>query len=93
MALLPSIEELSSNGKKGDWAFVQDTHLAVKYDETEWGVVILPIKVSPSGQKPWEWNGSRESPTLSPSILVHGSKDGNIPRWHGWLREGILVEA
>lgn len=41
-----------------------------------------------SGNKPpvWQWDGNRESPTLTPSINVIG-------RWHGWLREGKLVTA
>ena len=30
----------------------------------------------------WEWNGSLESPTLSPS--VH-----HVGHWHGWLRNGV----
>lgn len=30
----------------------------------------------------WEWNGNKESPTLTPS--VH-----HIGHWHGWLRNGV----
>lgn len=34
----------------------------------------------------WGWDGNRENPTLTPSIDVHGS-------WHGWIRNGEMVEA
>ncbi len=40
----------------------------------------------------WEWDGNREAPTLSPSILVHGGKD-QPDQWHGYLRSGKLVNA
>jgi hypothetical protein len=40
----------------------------------------------------WEWDGNREAPTLSPSILVHGGK-GQPDIWHGFLRAGILATA
>jgi hypothetical protein len=44
------------------------------------------------GKPAWEWDGNREAPTLSPSILVHGGK-GQPDQWHGWLRAGKLVTA
>jgi len=36
----------------------------------------------------WEWDGNRESPTLSPSI-----QRTTDCRWHGWLRDGFWVSA
>jgi hypothetical protein len=30
----------------------------------------------------WEWNGSTEKPTLTPS--VH-----HVGHWHGWLTDGV----
>ncbi len=40
----------------------------------------------PSG---WEWDGNREAPTLSPSVLQSG-----MPcKWHGYLRGGEWVEC
>lgn len=30
----------------------------------------------------WQWNGSREKPTLSPSIY-------HVGHWHGWLTDGV----
>lgn len=34
----------------------------------------------------WEWNGSFDAPTLSPS--VH-----HVGHWHGWLRNGVWEVA
>ena len=42
------------------------------------------LQFSPSfrGDKPsWQWNGSKERPTLAPSIWDKG-------HWHGWLTDG-----
>lgn len=36
----------------------------------------------PADPPSWEWNGSTEAPTLSPS--VH-----RVGHWHGWLRNGV----
>ena len=33
----------------------------------------------------WSWDGNEEAPTLSPSLHAVGV-------WHGWVREGRLVE-
>jgi Family of unknown function (DUF6527) len=35
----------------------------------------------------WSWNGDRERPTLSPSILRTG---GSGCTWHGFLTEGVF---
>lgn len=34
----------------------------------------------------WEWNGNKETPTLSPS--VH-----HVGHWHGWLQDGEWRQA
>ena len=34
----------------------------------------------------WGWDGNEDAPTLKPSIQCIG-------HWHGWVRDGILVEA
>ena len=39
------------------------------------------------GSNPWTWNGSRDLPTLSPSILV---TDHAGSRCHSFLRDGRL---
>lgn len=33
----------------------------------------------------WSWNGSKEKPTLTPSILRTGGC-----RWHGFLTDGVF---
>lgn len=51
--------------------------------------------ISPDDKNCWEWDGNREAPTLSPSILVYGDKgpDGKRgpDRWHGWIKAGVLT--
>jgi hypothetical protein len=42
-----------------------------------------------NGGKPltqWTWNGNKEKPTLSPSILHEN-------HWHGYLRDGVFEEC
>lgn len=34
----------------------------------------------------WSWDGNREQPTFSPSILQHES--GSIPRCHSYVQSG-----
>ena len=34
----------------------------------------------------WGWDGDEDTPTLTPSLHAVGS-------WHGWVRNGCLVEA
>lgn len=34
----------------------------------------------------WSWNGNEDKPTLSPSLHAVGV-------WHGWVRDGQLIEA
>jgi hypothetical protein len=45
------------------------------------------IPVNRSEGTSWEWDGNIEAPTLSPSILQHGS--GNIPVCHSFLKAGV----
>jgi hypothetical protein len=82
-----NFDDLFENGQKGDWAFSSDSaRIAVRYGETHLkGTVILPINVSHG----WQWDGNRESPTLSPSILVESVPNWN-DGWHGFLRNGKL---
>lgn len=40
----------------------------------------------PRDRPKWDWNGSLDAPTLTPSILQHGS--GKVPRCHSFLRDG-----
>jgi hypothetical protein len=34
----------------------------------------------------WSWNGDQDKPTLKPSLHAVGD-------WHGWVRDGKMVEA
>lgn len=52
------------------------------------GLLVGGIKLS--GEGAWTWNGSRENPTTSPSILVMSDRDGICPGWHGYLTDGIF---
>jgi hypothetical protein len=55
---------------------------------------IIPFRGRGSAFSPlpvleWDWNGSLDAPTLSPSILVAG--DGC--NMHVWVRDGWIVDA
>lgn len=46
----------------------------------------------------WQWDGNKEKPTLSPSLGLHRSRDGQTVgaygyHWHGFLRAGIFEEC
>lgn len=79
------------NLKPGEWEFVNDytaIYIHVPHKECEFGLVRIPIHLGEQTEDPnmWGWNGDKEKPTLTPSINVIGI-------WHGYLREGKLVEA
>lgn len=77
---------------KGDWCFINDdTYIFIQYgDDNFKEVCIIPIAINPTEKRQWKWNGNRELPTLTPSILVHPVKDWTIG-WHGFLTDGKLV--
>ena len=53
--------------------------------EPEGMVTNWPIAIPmPGGQ--WEWDGNADKPTITPSL-------GLSHTWHGWVRDGMLVEA
>ncbi len=91
--LLASFQELDQRGQVGDWCFINDdSYIVIRLHEREDGYCILPLRVNLAdrvGNHPvWQWDGNREAPTLSPSILHHSR-----PEWHGWMRAGRLVLA
>lgn len=47
-------------------------------------IAIRPV-VAGSAQS-WDWNGSVESPTLTPSI-------NHVGCWHGWLTNGEFISC
>lgn len=55
--------------------------------EKGWTYIDLPIgREKPVPGPSWQWDGNREKPTLAPSVWAHG-------HWHGWIRNGEMVEA
>jgi hypothetical protein len=93
MSLRKNLDDLDANGQKGDWAFSnEDTILVLRWGDDVNDIAMLYVAVVPGAPLPWQWDGNKEAPTLSPSILVHGGQ-GQPDRWHGWLREGKLVTA
>jgi len=90
---LKDLDDLEKNGKKGDWCFLNDCmHIAVMYgEESISGTVVLPISEN-NDSAHWKWDGNKEAPTLSPSILVYPT-EGFTDGWHGFLRNGLLVDA
>jgi hypothetical protein len=90
-----NLDDLDANGSRGDWCFLNgDKLIAVRYGDSAFqGTVILPIAADIMDGKPhWKWDGNREAPTLSPSILVHGNP-GWSAEWHGFLENGVLRDA
>ena len=76
-------------GKKGDFYFHHDeTYITIRYGDEVMEVVTIPLK----GSAAWQWNGNKDNPTLSPSILIRGNH-GAPDIWHGFLRDGKLIEA
>lgn len=90
-----NLDDLTDTGIKGDWAFLNDdTLIAIKYGPDSFkDMIIIPIadQVLP-GKPHWAWNGNREAPTLTPSILVH-AYEGWSTGWHGYLTDGKLIDA
>ena len=89
---LSNLDDLDTNGHKGDWCFLRDdTFIAIRYGEDAFkDLVIIPVAEKIMQGKPhWQWDGNKESPTISPSILVH-AVEGWTDGWHGYLRNGKL---
>jgi hypothetical protein len=77
----------------GDWCFINDeTYIGIRMGEGEMDCCILPIKPkSDPNFAYWNWNGSKELPTLTPSILHWGKGRKEPATWHGYLTDGKLV--
>jgi len=80
----------------GDWCFINgETYIGIRLGEGENERCILPIQ---NKAKPrelvgtyWDWDGNRDLPTLTPSILHWGNGNYEPPTWHGYLTKGVLV--
>jgi len=38
----------------------------------------------------WTWNGSYDSPTFTPSLLINKNNDGGYPRCHSFVTNGQI---
>lgn len=51
------------------------------------------------GEGKWQWDGNKESPTVTPSLGLSASGNGAIApdgsgyHWHGFLRNGYFEEC
>lgn len=96
MTLLPDLETLDREGQPGDWCFTSSQkgwpYIILRLTAAADGEAAIPIRPPGAAPEPgrveWEWDGNREAPTLTPSILHHS----RVP-WHGWLRAGKLEPA
>lgn len=90
------------NLQVGDWCFINgEQYIGIRMGEGDRDCCILPIlkdgeqlpvdRVITSN--PWNWNGNRDAPTLTPSILHWGNGKGSPATWHGYLTDGKLVEV
>ena len=53
------------------------------------------VNIKPYGETHslWSWDGNRETPTLSPSILIYQLNDSGErigEHWHGFLTAGVF---
>lgn len=89
MAFIHSQDEFDTHGQKGDWCFVNgDTYMLLQWGDTKDNICM--VNVGDKTRRMWQWDGNKESPTLSPSIHVF---TGNKTLWHGYLRSGKLEDA
>lgn len=50
----------------------------------------VPIMEGEKQERSWQWNGSKEKPTLTPSLL-HIAHDVKGCTWHGYLTDGVWI--
>lgn len=46
------------------------------------GALLVGVNRKPADSPSWNWNGSLDKPTLTPSVHHRG-------HWHGWLTDGV----
>lgn len=78
-----------ADGQPGDFWFMEgDKWLGFNCPDCGEPAVI-PIRLSVEmTRKGWTWDGNREAPTLTPSIMRMSGC-----RWHGFLQGGVWVWA
>ena len=80
----------------GDWCFINgETHIGIRLGEGENDFCVLPVQNKENPRDImgifWDWNGSKEAPTLTPSILHWANGRDDPATWHGYLTDGKLV--
>lgn len=68
--------------------FIEPDGSAIHIKLPDMSYTRLPL----DGSRGWQWDGNREKPTITPSILQQGTRgDGQVVElWHGLLRAGRL---
>lgn len=73
----------------GDWCFPDGDHIFIHLPTGDFAR--LPIDANCReewGDPCWQWDGNRENPTITPSILMRG-----MGEWHGYMTAGKLVSV
>ena len=70
----------------GDWQW-RGKRIAIMLPT---GMIVIEVSQEqvPQDSSVWYWDGNIDKPTLSPSIHVN---QGQFDEWHGYLREGKVV--
>jgi len=77
------------------WLDEHPTHASLFIDCPGCGFSHAPAVrgAPPDGAHVWQWNGSLEAPTISPSLLVRAPAYGDPPRdlvCHSFIRDGRI---
>lgn len=79
-------DQLYEMGEIGDYALEPGAIWLIVPDGERREFIRLPYVDGQATPAAWGYVASASGPTLSPSIKVIG-------KWHGWLRDGELIEA
>lgn len=63
------------------WAWFPETNVPIH----------LPVCIGEKIPSAWLWSGPLETPSLHPSVFINPK--GTPPGWHGWLTNGIAIDA
>lgn len=77
----------------GDFCWSDDFgHLYIMLPGHHW-VDAIPVRLGDQHptERVWGWNGNKDCPSLTPSILSHAA--GKSPGWHGYLTNGRLASC
>lgn len=87
---VPDKEDFIKSGAVGDWSFDRDgdTVVAIFLNTPDGSLGGAFARLPLVGSQAWQWDGSLDAPTLTPSIDRH--PNWNKPGWHGYLTNGEL---